>query len=90
MTIRLAFRLFGSGNLIHEERLVVLSEHIDKLIPQLMQEHLARLASYPENMIEIEFLDEPDPLQRYFRLGTDPRGMAAPAAVRLRRSGEKA
>lgn len=89
MTIRLAIRLFGSGKLIHEDRLAVLSEHIDTLIPQLVAEHLERLADHPKNMVEIEFLDEPNLQQRFYRMGTDPGGMAAPIAV-TRKSGERA
>lgn len=89
MTIRLAVRLYGSGKLIHEDRLVVLSEHIDTLIPQLAAEHLERLADHPKHMVEIEFLDEPCLNQRFYRMGTDPSAMVQPLAV-TRRSGGKA
>jgi len=34
-------------------------------------------------MIELEFLDEPNPLERFFRFGSDPSGMVMPIKVIL-------
>jgi hypothetical protein len=51
------------------------------LIPGIMQRIKPILTENPRHIIEIEFLDEPDPKQRYFRFGTDPNGMTVPVEI---------
>jgi hypothetical protein len=50
---------------------------------QEIGERYALLLGQAPHMIEIEFLDEPNPLERFFRFGTDPRGMVEPIALIL-------
>jgi hypothetical protein len=49
---------------------------------ELAQKHV-KLAGTRPHMIEFEFLDEPDQLKRFLRVGTDPRGMVKPIALDL-------
>ena len=80
---RLAIRGFIGGVKQFEERIDV-SESGEE-IEGLAEKHALDLLSRPggdKHMIEIEFLDEPDPLQRFFRMGTDPAGMVQPIEVR--------
>jgi hypothetical protein len=81
--VKIAIRGFIGGVMQFEE-LITVSESGDEL-EALAEKHMLALAPAAGglHMIEFEFLDEPDPLQRFFRIGTDPAGMIAPIAVRL-------
>jgi hypothetical protein len=83
LMIRLAVRASTRGALLFQDRLELEEAELDNLIPQLAREHLDILSAHPVHMIEIEFLDEPDPLKRYFRFGTDPSHMVRPTRVNL-------
>jgi len=81
--VRITIRAFAHDRLLFTDSLEVSAGAIEKVIPALAEKHLDCLADYPQHMIEIQYLDEPDPLQRYFRFGTDPAGMVRPVAVNL-------
>jgi cobyrinic acid a,c-diamide synthase len=82
--IRLAIRGFVAGQVQFEEQLTLLNEQaIEDVVPDLAKQHGTALAAHELHMIEIEFLDEADPLQRFFRFGTDPSAMVAPVMVDL-------
>lgn len=83
MTLRLAIRGFVGRTRMFEDVVEIPDDSFDALIPQLAEKHATALASHELHMIEIEFLDEPDPEQRFFRFGTDPSGMVAPIEVPL-------
>ncbi len=81
---RLTIRGFVGRVLQFEERVDVPDEKIDDL-ESLAEKHALALLAVPgghKHMIEIEFLDEPDVLQRFFRFGTDPSGMVWPIEIR--------
>ncbi len=88
MKTHLAIRGFAEGVRQFED-LVELdpeSQDLENLLPALAKKHATAMAekhgeamaAHELQMIEIEFLDEPDPEQRYFRFGSDPRHMVAP------------
>ena len=62
---------------------------MDKLLPDLAVKQGKALAQHDLHMIEIEFLDEPNREQAFFRIGTDPRGMVRPVGVDLAKLGDK-
>ena len=84
MTIlRLAIRGFADGKQQFQEFIEVADAELDGLLPTLAEKHAAKLASFELHMIEIEFLDEPDENQRFFRFGTDPQRMVKPLQINL-------
>jgi hypothetical protein len=60
-----------------------LCRKLDKVVPDLAKEHADAMAAKTLDMVEIEFLDEPDVNQRYLRLGTNSAGMVAPMRLKL-------
>jgi hypothetical protein len=47
----------------------------------LMREHATGIANGTLDMIEIEFLDEPDVMKRFFRIGSNPDLMVMPIKI---------
>ena len=83
MILRVAIRGFAGRKVLFEDRVDVDSDDLDEFLPALATKHSLAMVQHRLHMIEIEFLDEPDPLQRFFRIGTDPSGMVVPIGVRL-------
>jgi hypothetical protein len=82
--MRLAIRGFVAGVAQFEDLLELNDDaELDTRIAMLANDHAEALAAKSLHMIEIEFLDEPNPLQRYFRFGSDPQMMRRPVEVDL-------
>lgn len=82
MKVRLAIRGYIRGVKQFEEFPIINED--GKGLEALAERHANKLLALPggdKHMIEIEFLDEPDPLQRYHRVGTDPSRMVMPIKV---------
>ena len=77
--MRIAVRGYAAGQLIFQE-FADISEQ-DPEAEKLALAHLEQMIPFPEHMIEIEFLEEPDLNQRFFRFGTDPSRMIKPRQV---------
>ncbi len=72
--MRVAIRGFIARKLQFDERADIVSNNLH----DLAEHYTLRLLSLPggdRHMIEIEFLDEPDRSERYFRFGTDKRAL---------------
>ena len=50
----------------------------------LVDKHAKALELYSRFMVELEFLDDPDPERRFFRFGTDPTCMVLPTNYKPR------
>jgi hypothetical protein len=83
MMFRLMVRGYLKGAQVFARPVTVDEANLERVLPDLAREHAEAMVAGTLGMIEIEFLDEPDPEQRYFRLGTDPQGMVQPRAINL-------
>lgn len=84
MKTRIMARIFVAGELLGEEGPMELEEDsLDTLLSEMAARHARLVGPDRPFMVEIEFLDEHDPMARYFRFGTDPAGMVAPIAISL-------
>lgn len=78
--ISLRVRVYVDGKVEADELVTAPAAQMDGFLPQLGEKHAALFADRP-HMIEFEFIDEPDPLKRFFRFGTDPGQMVTPIQV---------
>jgi hypothetical protein len=78
--MKIAIRGFVEGRRfkIFEERLEVAEADLESLIPAMAERHASIMFDRGPHMIEIEFLDELNPAERFLRFGTDPAGMVVP------------
>lgn len=88
MTLNLAFRGYLNGQVIFEESFTYdhFSDGRDVALSALAKTHarvLDLLHDLGPTMLEIEFVDEPDPEKRFFRFGSDPSAMREPVEVDL-------
>ena len=85
--VRLAIRGYVGRRVIFEDRVEVPFADLDTVMPKLAEQHAANLAVHELHMIEIEFLDEPNEQERFFRFGTDPSGMVLPIGFPTEKGG---
>jgi len=76
--MRIAVRGWGDGRKLFDEVMECDEQSLETIAP----EHVQRVMGYKRNLLEIEFLDEPNENERYFRFGTDPSMMVAPIQVK--------
>ena len=81
--MRLAIRVFKAGTLLHAEDCTIPEDGFEAFVQDLRERHTIGLVDSPD-MIEIEFLDEPNIKERFVRFGSDPSAMVPPINVDLR------
>lgn len=86
--IRLCFRGWktGASKCAFQERVSVSEDELETLLPKLAERHIEMLAK--GGTVEIEFLDEPDEMKRFFRIGSDPSRMVRPIPIDLTEKGK--
>lgn len=79
MKTRVAVRVYCDATLESETLLELDPDSLDSEIERLATAHAERSLSEPI-MVEFEFLDVPSE-ERFFRIGSDPRGMVLPSVL---------
>lgn len=80
--IRLAIRTYKRGVLQTVERIEVSMEDMQNVLTDLASKHAEAMIETPGH-VEIEFLDEPNVNERFFRIGTDFSCMVKPVELDL-------
>lgn len=80
--MKIAFRLYKRGKLIHYEQRDIPDDVEADLMQSIATEHMHKLLDGP-HMVEIEFVDDAPNPERFFRFGTDPNGMVEPMQIEL-------
>lgn len=75
--MRVAIRGFIAGKLLFDDRADIVTGNLHDLSMHYT-DRLLNLPGGDRHMIELEFLDEPDRLQRFFRFGTDKDALPKP------------
>lgn len=69
--MRVTIRQYRGLDLVSQET----TDMDETTVKQLSKKHGASMLLGECDSVEIEFLDEPDPLTRFLRIGTNPVGM---------------
>lgn len=80
MRVSLAIRGYADGEQKFEDQ-VELDAADERYIHLLAIKHAEALMKSELHMIEFEFLNEPDPMKRFLRFGTDTSRMVAPVKI---------
>jgi hypothetical protein len=79
--MKVIIRGFGDGAAVFEDHVEIEEATLSILVEQLVKKHTQALANHDLHMIEFEFPDDP-PEERFFRIGSDPRGMVMPIRIK--------
>jgi hypothetical protein len=79
----MAFRGYRDGVKIWEELETVPFNEVDQVMPRIAMKHIVAFGDTAPEMLEVEFLDEPDPRERFLRFGSDPSGMVRPIRIEI-------
>jgi hypothetical protein len=83
MKIRLVIRGYLGKVRQWQSSVELTEENLENLLPDLAESHCEAMAAGTLDMIEIEFLDDPDPNRRFLRIGTNPDGIVYPLRFNL-------
>jgi len=78
VTMNVAIRGFLNRRLQFEEHVSIDPYKEGDLIREVAEKHALSFATGALHMIEIEFLDEPNPGERFFRFGADASRLTIP------------